>query len=235
MARTTVTKSKIGGTVGTTKLDLSGAAVLAIPGSARDILIPVNNLADLDDADTALDNLGATATGKALFTAVNAAAARDTLGATTVGEELFTATDEAAARTTLGYKWEPITQNAVTNAASWSATGLSAYRMLRLTLKLRSAVSDAFINFRTSSNNGSSYDSTSGDYLTTNLIGNGTTVVSASNSEAAFTLSGSGSTSPLAASHTVILSDFNQAEYCFMRSEGFAIASTNVRTVETRG
>lgn len=38
------------------------------------------NLADLDDADAALDNLGGTAVGKAVFTAVDAAAGRAGLG-----------------------------------------------------------------------------------------------------------------------------------------------------------
>lgn len=97
MNRTTVTRSKIGGTVGTSKINLSGTAVLAIPGSAADILVPVNNLADLDDADEALDNLGGTTVGKALLTAANAGAALDNLGGTTVGKALLTAADEAAA------------------------------------------------------------------------------------------------------------------------------------------
>lgn len=79
MART-VTKSKIGGTVGASKINLSGTAVLAIPGSAQDILIPVNNLSDLDNADTALYNLGGTTVGKAVFTATDAAAALNEVG-----------------------------------------------------------------------------------------------------------------------------------------------------------
>lgn len=76
MARTTVTKSKISGTAGTTKLNLSGTAVVAFIASAADILIPVNNLSDLASAPTALTNLGGTTVGKALFTATDAAAAR---------------------------------------------------------------------------------------------------------------------------------------------------------------
>lgn len=80
MARTTVTKSKISGTAGTTKLNLSGTAVIAFISSGADILIPVNNLADLPDADEALTNLGGTTVGKALFTATDAAAARTATG-----------------------------------------------------------------------------------------------------------------------------------------------------------
>lgn len=53
-----------------------------VPGAAPDgALAADQNLADLDDADTALDNLGGTTVGKAVFTAVDAAAARTAIGA----------------------------------------------------------------------------------------------------------------------------------------------------------
>ncbi|ETR76008.1 hypothetical protein X566_17955, partial [Afipia sp. P52-10] len=58
MARTTVTKSKIGGVVGATKINLSGTAVLAFTASASDILNPANNLADLLDKAVSRTNLG---------------------------------------------------------------------------------------------------------------------------------------------------------------------------------
>lgn len=54
------------------------------------------------NAAAARTNLGSTATGDALFTAVTAAAARTTLGATVTGSSLFTAVDAAAARTAIG-------------------------------------------------------------------------------------------------------------------------------------
>jgi len=47
-------------------------------------------------------NLGATATGGALFTAASASGARSTLGSTVTGDALFIAADAAAARTTIG-------------------------------------------------------------------------------------------------------------------------------------
>lgn len=80
MERTTVTKSKIGGTAGTSKINLSGTAVLALTASAADIVNPANNLSDLDDASTALTNLGGTTVGKAVFTATDAATARGVIG-----------------------------------------------------------------------------------------------------------------------------------------------------------
>ena len=81
MERTTVTKSKIGGTSGTTKINLSGTAVLALVASAADILTPWDNLASLDDTDEALDNLEFTAVGKALAKALDKDTARSGLDA----------------------------------------------------------------------------------------------------------------------------------------------------------
>lgn len=80
MERTIVTKSKISGTAGTSKINLSGTAVLALTAAAADIVVPANNLSDLASAPTALTNLGGTTVGKALFTAADAAAARTAAG-----------------------------------------------------------------------------------------------------------------------------------------------------------
>jgi hypothetical protein len=80
MARTTVTKSKIGGTAGTTKLDLSGTAVLVLVASAADIVNKAN----------------VTTVGNALLTAADAAAVQTAAGASAVGKALFTAEDEDA-------------------------------------------------------------------------------------------------------------------------------------------
>lgn len=84
-----VTKSKIGGVVGTSALNLSGTAVLALTASAADILTPDDNLASVEDADTALDNLGGTAVGKAVFTAVDQAAAQAAIGAKVLAGHLY--------------------------------------------------------------------------------------------------------------------------------------------------
>ena len=98
MARTTVTRSKIAGVYGSSKINLSGTATLVFTASAADILNPANSLSDVASVATARTNLGATATGVALFTANNAAAGRAALGSTTVGDAVFVASDAATAR-----------------------------------------------------------------------------------------------------------------------------------------
>ena len=79
MERTTVTRSKIGGVVGTSKISLSGTAVLAFTVAAADILTPTNNLSDVANPDTALDNLGGTTVGKAVFKAADESEAKEVL------------------------------------------------------------------------------------------------------------------------------------------------------------
>ena len=87
MERTTVTRSKIGGVVGTSKISLSGTAVLAFTVAAADLadlasggdMLSTNNLSDVANSDTALDNLGGTTVGKAVFKAADESAAREVL------------------------------------------------------------------------------------------------------------------------------------------------------------
>lgn len=57
----------------------AGGAVIDLTGPAPGALQIAANLSDLADADTALANLGGTATGVAVFKAASAAAARSTL------------------------------------------------------------------------------------------------------------------------------------------------------------
>lgn len=75
----TVTKSKVGGTVGTSALNLSGTAVLALTASAADILTPDDNLASLKDPGTALNNLGGGAKGADVFKATDESDVLDAL------------------------------------------------------------------------------------------------------------------------------------------------------------
>lgn len=60
--------------------DLRPSAIAAAAGA----LLADDNLSDLDDADAALDNLGATTIGKDLFTAVDAEGAREALDVSSI-------------------------------------------------------------------------------------------------------------------------------------------------------
>ncbi|MGB3387394.1 MAG: hypothetical protein WBA88_05365 [Pseudaminobacter sp.] len=75
----TVTKSKIGGTVGTTKINLSGTATVFLSVSAADILTPDDNLSSVSDKAAARTNLGGSTVGNSLFTAADKAAAQSAL------------------------------------------------------------------------------------------------------------------------------------------------------------
>ena len=141
----------------------------------------------------------------------------------------------AQAREAIGLKWEPIALDTVSDVAAWSRTDLGEYRFLRLKFKARPATNGAFINVRTSTSNGSSYDSTAGDYSTINVIGNGSTVTSGqSTAESALTLNGGGNTAPAAAVQTVEFTDFNKATYCFMESRGSSYDNSGTKAVDTR-
>ncbi len=99
----TVTKSKVGGVVGTSPMNLSGTAVLGLTASAADILTPDDNLASVEDADTALDNLGGTSVGKAVFTAVDQAAAQAAIGAKVLAGHLYGMEMAWVSGTTIGF------------------------------------------------------------------------------------------------------------------------------------
>jgi len=148
MERTTVTKSKISGTAGTTKINLSGTAVLALVASAADILTPDDNLASLEDADEALDNLGGTTVGKAVFKAADAAAAQDAIGATSVGKDLLTAVDADDARAAVGIGARPVAWVKFAGAsgaidASYNVSGVTRNDVGDYTISFTDAMPDA--------------------------------------------------------------------------------------------
>lgn len=68
MMTRTVVFSKIGGTKGTSKLNLSGTAYLYFTAISNDILNPSNNLSDVASANTSADNIGAYRKGTILGT-----------------------------------------------------------------------------------------------------------------------------------------------------------------------
>lgn len=85
LQRTTVSKSKVSGVAGTSKLSLSGLGVVSLTASGADILVPANNLADVADADTALNNLSGVSTNAQTLTDGEKAQARTNIGVATGG------------------------------------------------------------------------------------------------------------------------------------------------------
>ncbi len=79
-----------------------GAITADLTSPAAGSLLAANNLDDLDDAATALTNLGGTATGVAVFTAANTPAAQAAIGAGETGSAVFIAATPADARTAMG-------------------------------------------------------------------------------------------------------------------------------------
>jgi CRISPR/Cas system-associated exonuclease Cas4 (RecB family) len=96
----------VGGTLGVTGAatfgDLSAGATSLDSLTLDTALAVTQGGTGATSAGGARTNLGATATGDALFTAANAGAGRTALGATATGSSLFTAADAAAGRTALG-------------------------------------------------------------------------------------------------------------------------------------
>lgn len=77
-SRDTVTASKISGTAGTSKINLSGSATIFLTARAGDILNPANNLSDVAAAATAASNLGLGTSDSPQFAGINVGHATDT-------------------------------------------------------------------------------------------------------------------------------------------------------------
>ena len=118
-------------------------------------------------------NLGATATGNSLFTAVSASAGRSTLGASVIGDALFTEATAAGARTTIGA--------AASGAVGSSGVTMSTARMLGRTTAGTGAIEEITI--------GSGLSLSAGTLVAT-APSSGVTSVSGTGSVNGITLSG---------------------------------------------
>ena len=72
--------------------------------------------------------------------------------------------NSAATKTFRANSWETISETSISAAASWAATGLSAFRKLRITGFAIPASDATSLFLRTDSNNGASYDAGASDY-----------------------------------------------------------------------
>jgi hypothetical protein len=112
--------------------------------------------------------------------------------------------------------WAAIDVQILSGAASYTKTGLSAYRMLRLTYHLAVSSDGTSLNLRTSSNNGSSYDSTANDYYYSIDFSQGTASAGLSSSTATSVplYNGNvGNASGEMAVGEILMTEFNQAVF----------------------
>lgn len=120
--------------------------------------------------------------------------------------------------------WELIEKGTAASVATKDFTGLSAYRMLRLTFKARPATDGVLPWLRTSTNNGSSYDAGASDYNNQliNVANLTTTTSSATSAQISLASTNTvGFLSTEGASFTVNIFDWNQAAYAHVLSETF--------------
>lgn len=185
-------------TSGTFATDLSSGywelfAAKGASGAGSGDLVASNNLSDVDDTDTALVNLGGGTTGINLFKEVTVADARSELGlgsAALMDDSSDTDLDNdpnAAARRDIVQenisvtKLEEITISNDTTIEVSLPSGFSSYSFVLS--DVLPTVDGASLGLRTSSDNGSTFDSGSSDYAhgefqirfgTTNVPGAGT-------------------------------------------------------------
>lgn len=89
--------------------------------------------------------------------------------------------------------FEHIREDTFSSDTDWSITGLSAYRDLLILLRAIPATDGVAFYLRTSTNNGSSYDSAGGSYTYQRVYGFGSTVASDGTSTNAFDIGVTGS------------------------------------------
>jgi hypothetical protein len=116
--------------------------------------------------------------------------------------------------------WETIAQETVTSVASWTKTDLSAFHTLRLTGYVRPATDATGIVLRTSSDNGSNYDSGASDYSWQRIDGiDATASAFRSSGATSFTFTGGlGNANDEGADFEIVLTRFNVARQCLMRA-----------------
>lgn len=121
--------------------------------------------------------------------------------------------------------WELIERGTATSVATKDFTGLSAYRMLRLTAKVEPATDGVVPWLRTSTDNGSTFAASANDYHIQNvLISNATTTSSAVTNAAQLHLVANnivGNSSTEGASLIATIFDWNQSRYAHFITETF--------------
>jgi hypothetical protein len=121
--------------------------------------------------------------------------------------------------------WEPIGDYPLSAAASLPIINLSAFEMIRISGYVEtSATGGVFI--RTSSNNGSSYDSGAADYGFQGITGTGSTASATSLSTTSMVIAGSvDAGANFGVNFDCQLYNFNKAKFCRFKSSAVFVAS----------
>ncbi|TBZ00236.1 hypothetical protein [Rhizobium leguminosarum] len=104
------------------------------------------------------------------------------------------------------FSWESIGYYTLSAAASLSITNLSAFRMLRISGSITPSAAAVGLFIRSSTNNGSSYDSGAADYTNQTLVGAGGSAAASNASDTALAIT---KQTLLAVSFETILLNFN--------------------------
>ncbi len=136
--------------------------------------------------------------------------------------------------------WELISNTTIAGAASWTATGLSAYRVLRISGYVRPATDAVTVGLRTSTNNGSSFDAGAGDYFTQTVTGVSTGLNAVSSVSTSLFLSGTTIGNATGASEEglsfdIVLHQFNQASRMFSDGKSFGLSDAAAGVVTSFG
>lgn len=111
-------------------------------------------------------------------------------------------------------QWATIANSTLSSAASFTATGLSAYRAIRMSGFFLPATDNVNLLLRSSTNNGSSYDSGASDYLVQSVLKNGATLTGAQGLATSVSLSGAtgvGNASDEGIGFKILIESFNKA------------------------
>lgn len=139
--------------------------------------------------------------------------------------------------------WEMISSTAISSASDWRAANLSAYRMLRITGYCRPATDTVSFRLRTSTNNGSSFDSGTSDYDWSNLYGitSGGTPVTDFNEDNADqhvnvgVTTAVGNASGAGLSFEITVHEFNQSAFAQIDAQTKAIVAAGTYSIGTVG
>lgn len=146
--------------------------------------------------------------------------------------------DGAATKTFRANSWETISETAISAAASWATTGLSAWRMLRAYGWAIPVTDGVNAIVRTDANGGASYDAGASDYGLVGTKSIGGTSSGVGQTTTGFVLNNTntiGNVAPEGIWFEITFHEFNQARRCFVEFTASWIDGSGVFCQQTIG